>query len=56
MKDLINKQREYIEFLGKEIQDVSSFLIIHGWRCPQDVIEKGGKLREEIKQLEKKYE
>lgn len=56
MKDLVDKQREYIEFLGKELGNVSPLLIIRGWKCDEKIITEGNKLREEIKQLEKKYE
>ena len=46
---IIEKLEEYIEILGKEIYDISSIAIVHGWKSKR--IEIGKKLREEIKLL-----
>lgn len=51
MEDLIQAQKEYIEFLEKEIGKVSPLLNVHGWLCPQEVIEEGHKLRLKINEF-----
>lgn len=48
---LIEKLEEYIELLEKELGKSAMFLHIHGWRCKEEDIEKGEKLRKEIKEI-----
>jgi len=45
-------QKEYIDFLNKANEAPISMAWIHGWRCPQEDIDKGNELREKIKQIE----
>ncbi len=51
MKKLILLQEQYIEFLEREVGNVSSTASVHGWVCPKEVYEEGCKLREEIEKL-----
>jgi hypothetical protein len=50
--DLIRKQKEYIEFLGKHVSEGAIFQHIHGMHCPQDEVDKGVRFRAEIAELE----
>lgn len=55
MKDkLIEKQREYIELLGKEINELGVPAYLHGWRSKR--YEDGVKIRAEISALEKQID
>ena len=54
MEYLIQAQKEYIEFLGREISNASMVLIMHGWECPQEVIEEGNRLRLKISEFSAK--
>ncbi len=54
MKELVEAQKEYIEFLEKEIGKISPLLLIHGWLCPQEVIDEGNKLRLKISKISAK--
>ena len=54
MEDLIQAQKEYIEFLEKEMTSISPLLLVHGWNCPQEVIEEGNKLRLKISEFSAK--
>ena len=51
---LIEKLEEYINLLGKEINDTASIAIAHGWQSHR--VEEGEKLREEIQILKGKDE
>jgi hypothetical protein len=48
---LIEKQKEYIELLGKEIDATAVIAYAHGWRSTR--YEAGKQLRKEIAELEK---
>ena len=50
---LIRKLDEYIEFLGKANAGPISNAFVHGWRCPQEDIDTGERLRKEIAELRK---
>lgn len=52
MEEIINKQKQYIEFLERELTSITPLCNIHGWKCPEEVILEGIMLREEIKILE----
>ena len=54
MKELIEAQKEYIEFLEREVGNVSPLLSTHGWLCPQEVIEEGNRLRLKISEFSAK--
>lgn len=54
MKELEQAHEEYIQFLENEIGNVSPLLIIHGWVCPKEVVEKGNELRLKISKLREK--
>ena len=54
MEELINKQKQYIEFLERELTSLTPLCTIHGWECPKEVIIEGIMLREEIKILEER--
>lgn len=47
-KNLIEAQRRYIYFLEREMSGVSPLLLVHGWTCPQNIVDEGNNLREEI--------
>lgn len=49
-RKLIKAQREYIELLGDEIDDLVGVAHIHGWKTKR--LEQGEKLRNTIKELE----
>lgn len=49
---LVNAQKEYIKFLGKQIQEVTLVANMHGYKCPQEVIDEGVRLRKEIEKYE----
>jgi len=51
-EDLAAAHKEYSEFLGKEVSDLSIFAATRGVEIPQHTIDKGDKLRNKIKQLE----
>lgn len=50
--ELIQKLKEYIQFLGKHISDNASFLYVHGILTPQNEVDKGIQFRKEIAELE----
>lgn len=54
LRDLVEKQGEYIKFLGDEIHRKASYLECHGMGCSTETIEQGIKLRSEIEQLKQK--
>lgn len=51
MEKLILFQEQYVEFLEREVGNVSSIASVHGWKCPVSVYEEGCKFREEIEKL-----
>lgn len=56
MKDLVNKQSEYIDFLSKEFSKLSWMMIVRPYlKSSEDAIKKGEKLREEINKLKEEY-
>lgn len=54
MERLIDAQERYITFLELEIGKVYPLLSLHGYVCPQEIVDEGNRLREEIKIAEKK--
>ncbi len=46
--NLINAQKKYIEFLGKNISDNSVYLQVHNMGASQETVEEGERLRAEI--------
>lgn len=55
MKDLIKAYKDYIKFLGEEIDSNAVYLYIHGIHPIDDKIKKGIELRDRIRKLEEKY-
>jgi hypothetical protein len=51
-KQLIEKYKEYVEFLSKNISDNAHYLRIHGIACSEEDYEKGVLFRKEISALE----
>lgn len=51
--ELIKAYQEYIHFLGKAYGYVHVLAWVHGYRCSEQEIELGEKLRNAIKELEK---
>lgn len=51
-EQLIEKLKEYIEFLGKELDKTAVFLHVHNMDASQDVVNQGIILRSEIATLE----
>lgn len=51
VKTLVQAQKDYIHFLEDEIVKDSKLLIVHGWVCPQDIIDEGNRLREQIEKF-----
>ena len=56
MKELIEKQKEYIKFLSRIIDDNAVFLEIHHCGASQEDINEGKGLRDEISVLEAQLE
>lgn len=52
MKELIDKQREYIKFLGERYSAAIIFCAVHGMTEEDENIKKGERLRKEIQDLE----
>ena len=52
LKRLVEVQKEYIDFLIKELARVSSIAYIHGYRLDESKISEGEILRLQIKNLE----
>lgn len=52
-KQLIKAQREYIDFLGKELSRTAVYMDAHGQGASYAAIEEGIRRREEIANLEK---
>lgn len=50
---LIEKLDNYIDFLNKANNGPISIAHVHGWRCPQDDISTGERLRDEIEMMRK---
>ena len=51
--DLIALYKEYIKFLGEELERTAVYLHTHNMSCSQEVFEKGKQLREKIETAEK---
>ena len=56
MKELIEKQKEYIKFLSRIIDDNAVFLEIHHCGASQEDINEGKGLRDELSVFEKQLE
>ena len=50
--ELIKAYQEYIHFLSKAYDDVLVLAWVHGYRCSEQEIEFGQKLRNRINELE----
>lgn len=53
-EELIQKQKEYIDFLDKQLTDTHPFNIVHGFRYDQVGITEGIVCRNKIKELTEK--
>jgi|GEM_PF-4995181 len=53
IESLLNLQEAYIEFLEREVGNVSSIASVHGWGCPKEIYEEGVKFRETIKEIKR---
>lgn len=51
LNELVNKLDEYIQFLDIANRDAIGMAYAHGWRCLQEDIDKGIKLRKEIEMI-----
>ena len=51
MESLIKKLEEYIEFLNKANESPINIASAHGWKCSQQDVEKGQRLRDEIESI-----
>jgi hypothetical protein len=51
--ELIEKQKEYIAFIGNLYDNAMLFCYTHGIMATKDEVKKGKKLRKEIEQLKK---
>ena len=51
-KELIKAYKKYIHFLGKAYDDVLTLAWVHGYRCSEQEVEFGQRLRDDIKRLE----
>lgn len=49
---LIAAQKDYIQFLAEQVKDVTLIANIHGYTCPEEVINKGMELRDKIREYE----
>lgn len=49
---LVQKLKEYIDFLGKEVSDNAVFMHLHNCSTPQATVDRGIQLRKEIADLE----
>ena len=50
-KQLIEAYEEYIGLLTEAEAALMSFAYIHGWRCPEDLVERGKECRAKIANL-----
>lgn len=55
MTELEKTLIEYIEFLNKANHQPISIAASHGWKCPQQDIEKGIEFRKQIDQLKSTF-
>jgi len=51
--EIIQAQKEYIQFLENEISNHTSFLIVHGILTSEEVVKQGERLRKQIEELKK---
>ena len=51
---LIKLYEGYIEFLGNANQGAVTMAYVHGWRCPQEDIDKGLEYRKRISALKER--
>lgn len=56
IEELVKLQREYIEFLSKDISDNAGYLHAHGIITSQEKVEEGKTLRLKIKEVEDKIQ
>lgn len=54
LEQLVTKQEEYIQFLGKANEAPISIAFNHGWRAYQDDFNKAGEFRKIIGELKYK--
>lgn len=55
MKDLIKLYDEYLKFIHEQEREPATIAFVHGWRCPDDVYQKGIEYRKRISELKLKY-
>jgi hypothetical protein len=53
MKKLIEAYEKYIALLGKSEASMYGIAFVHGYRMPQQYVERGEELRQEIAALKK---
>lgn len=51
LRALVAVQTEYIDLLDKALGTTAPYLLLHGWKTPQEDIDKGEELRHRIVQL-----
>jgi len=50
----LNKEyEEYLNFLKKSEEGVYGLAYVHGWRCPQEIVNEGEERRKRIDKLKK---
>lgn len=52
LSNLVQAQKDYIEFLGRAIQSNAGYLYAHGINTPESVVKEGEELRKRISDLE----
>jgi hypothetical protein len=50
-QQLIEAYEEYIQLLAEAEAALMSFAYVHGWRCPEDLVERGKECRAKIAEL-----
>ena len=55
MHEIIEAYEEYVELLNEQTDQIVGLAINHGWRCPQEMVDKGIELRQRIQDLKFKH-
>jgi len=50
-KDVIIELQQYIKFINEANENPINIAALHGWKCPQEDIDKGIEFRDKIEQL-----
>lgn len=56
MKELIAAYDEYLEFLGEAEKHMLRFVVTHGFRYPDSMVERGKEMRKRIELLKSHLE